>query len=253
MEYTVNYKDIAELHVYSSREDMVKAILQKLSALYKSNLEAERNIHLALSGGSTPLTLFQHMVTGFRKELRPESFELFWGDERCVSPCQPESNYGNMMEAFIQKSGIPDSNVFRIKGEEDPEKEKIRYAELLEKLPRINGYPSFDLLFLGLGDDGHTASVFPNRLDLLKSGRWTETVFHPQSLQKRITLTPNVLRASREILFLVTGKSKASVIAEIFEDQDAAKDYPAWHIRPFQGKLTWFCDAEAASSMENLK
>ncbi len=252
MEYTASYKDIAELQVFSSVEDMAAATLQKLSDLSLAVDESEGNIHLALSGGSTPLKLFERMLTGFRNELHPPSFELYWGDERCVPPCQPESNYGNMLEAFIHKSGIPDSNVFRIKGEEDPEKEKVRYAELLEKLPKINAYPSFDLTFLGLGEDGHTASVFPNRPDLLNSKELTETAFHPQSLQTRITLTPNVLKASREVLFLVTGKAKARIVAEIFEDQQVARSYPAWHIRPFQGKLTWFCDEEAASELNNL-
>ena len=172
---------------------------------------------------------------------------FYWGDERCVAPTHSESNYGAANELLFQLIELPEDNIHRVFGENNPAEEVLRYGQLIsEKLPSVNGLPQFDIIILGLGEDGHTASIFPNRMDLLHSDHVCEVAEHPESGQKRITLTGKVINNAKEVCFLVTGESKHEKVHNIIHSLNDYQQYPAAHIQPPHGELIWFLDKAAA-------
>ena len=201
---------------------------------------------LALSGGSTPKRLFEVLADDFSEVIAWEHLHLYWGDERCVPPNDSESNYGVADNILFSRLGSK-PHIHRIKGEDDPGKEAKRYEkEINSSIDQSNGIPSFDMIILGLGEDGHTASIFPDQMALLQSGNVCEVAHHPVSRQKRITLTGPVINNAKMVVFLVTGESKADRIREIHYKETNYEQYPASHIRPLNGDLLWFLDEAAA-------
>ena len=140
------------------------------------------------------------------------------------------------------------TKVFRIQGENPPAQEALRYASVLESnLPKADGLPQFDLVVLGLGDDGHTASIFPHQIDLWASESHCVVADHPKSGQKRISLTGQIINNARQVVFLVTGENKAEVLAQILNKQPGSESLPASLVAPKSGRLLWMVDREAAS------
>ena len=208
--------------------------------------QKKKFLSVALSGGSAPDVLFSVLADHYSKSACWEYVHFFWGDERCVPPDHPESNYGIAKSKFLDKVDIPPSNVHRIKGEEDPEKEAARYSqEILSYTEEMDGFPVFDLIILGVGEDGHTASIFPGNVQLFRSFKICETTVHPVSQQKRITLTGSVINNSDSITFLVTGKKKADIVEKILNSSPIAHNYPASFVVPLHGSLQWYIDIEA--------
>jgi 6-phosphogluconolactonase len=167
-----------------------------------------------------------------------------------VPPEHPDSNYGTAAEALLSKISIPPENVHRVRGEARPDEEALRYEnEIRETLPlAANGIPRFDWILLGLGTDGHTASLFPGASSLDEKEKLCVTAVHPQSGRKRITFTPILINNAARISFLVTGKEKSEVVYEILTGTKAATRYPAIRIEPLDGHIEWILD-EAASSL----
>jgi len=216
--------------------------------------KAEKNqlpFNIALSGGNTPRLLFSILAEKYNGSVNWNYVHFYWVDERCVPPGVSESNYGVAARLLFSRIDIPLENIHRIKGEEEPEKEVERYRREMQKHIRIlNGFPAFDLIILGMGDDGHTASIFPGRLDLLKSTEICEIAFHPVTGQIRITLTGKVINNADSVVFMVTGKNKSALIRDIFENGAAAVNFPAFYIAPMHGKITWLLDEEAGCRIE---
>jgi 6-phosphogluconolactonase len=180
-----------------------------------------------------------------------ERIHLFWGDERCVPPDQEESNYGMTQKYLLNFIDIPEKNIHRVKGEYNPEKEAERYSkDIVKGVSSENGLPGFDLIMLGLGEDGHTASIFPDQMHLLNSDKVCEVSTHTSTGQKRITLTGNVINNSKRIIFLVTGKSKAEILKKIINEKK--KIYPAEFIEPVNGNLDFFIDSDAAELLDKI-
>jgi len=206
--------------------------------------------HIALSGGSTPKVVFDELATNFQSDIDWQGVQLYWGDERCVAPTDDDSNYKMTLEHLISKIDIPKENIHRIKGENEPEYEAHRYGEKLsEKLPKANGLPQFDLVILGMGDDGHTASIFPHEIALWDSKHYCEVATHPESGQKRVSLTGKIINNSKVVAFLVTGEGKADKVQEILEKRNGYEKYPASLVRPKSDKVIWFLDAAAAGKI----
>lgn len=204
-------------------------------------------LNIALSGGSTPRLLFEILASKYADKIDWQKTHFYWGDERCVPPTASESNYGVANEVLFQHIEIPEENIHRILGENNPAEEAIRYGQLItEKLPSINGMPQFDIVILGLGEDGHTASIFPNQMNLLHSDHMCEVAEHPESGQKRVTLTGNIINNAKEVCFLVTGENKAPKVGDIIHSRGNHTDFPASHINPPHGELIWFLDKAAA-------
>lgn len=215
--------------------------------------------HIALSGGSTPAALFDALVALEREGERAgkpalpwHRVRFFWGDERCVSPYHADSNYRMTLEHLFEPLGIHEAQVYRIRGESDPQEEADRYALLLQALlPLTDGVPCFDLIVLGLGDDGHTASIFPGQNHLFDTSRLCAPVHHPVTGQARVTLCGRVINHARLVVFLVTGAAKASMVARVQGQMVArgADVLPAARVAPVSGRLYWLLDAAAATEL----
>ena len=228
--------------IFENIDTLSAALTEKLASLSKKGISS-----VAISGGKTPEMIFK-MVALNHEEVIWENILLFWVDERCVPPDHDQSNYKMTKETLIDNIPIPSKNILRIHGENDPIHEAKRYTRQLRSILKYNKLPVFDLIILGMGGDGHTASIFPNRMDLLNSHEIYSTASHPATNQKRITLTGNVINNACEVIFIILGSSKSMVLEEIVTDSENAKKYPAYYINPKSGKLHWWLNSEAAKS-----
>lgn len=237
-----------EVKIFETPKKVYKAISKEIIKHDQKTNQAKYNI--ALSGGNSPKGLFKKMSKKYADSIPWSKIHFWWGDERCVSPHDNESNYKLAVDYMLSKVNIPKENIHRIRGEKKPVEESERYSEeIASNLNFRNGIPVFDLIILGLGNDGHTASIFPNQMKLLTDERICAVARHPVSGQKRITLTGQVINNANRVFFLVTGESKANRISEIMNDNEAAKLLPAYHISPKNGRLIWFLDEAAASKI----
>jgi len=213
-------------------------------------IASKERVHIALSGGSTPKVVFDELSKNFQEDIDWKGVHLYWGDERCVLPTDSDSNYKMTVDHLISKIEIPEANIHRIKGENAPAYEAERYSEVLsESIPLTNGLPQFDLMILGMGDDGHTASIFPYEIDLWYSKNYCEVATHPDSGQKRITITGATINNAATVAFLVTGSNKALKIREIIHKEGDFEKYPATLVKPKSERLLWFLDTEAATAL----
>jgi len=236
------------LKVFSSPYEMAEKFAEDLVRRVNDSAKRKKSLTVALSGGSTPELLFSILGDHFSKSAHWEYVHFFWGDERCVPPDSPDSNYGTTWSKFLSKIIIPHENIHRLKGENDPVNEAKRYSgEISDLTLKRDGLPVFDMVMLGLGEDGHTASIFPENIGLLNSINICEVSVHPKSLQKRITITGRVINNADSITFLVTGRKKADIVANIFNKSKEALNYPAAYIVPIYGELSWLIDTDAVS------
>ena len=233
-------------YIYPDLESLAAAFVCEFSRTLKEHSGADKPFHIALSGGSTPLAIFRLLAEQTTKQDWSQ-VQLYWGDERCVSPDHPESNYGNARQTLLEPLGLKRDQVHRIAGEEKPLGEAARYGELLLKqLPAENGFPVFDWILLGLGTDGHTASIFPHQIELWTAGSPCIVTSHPQTAQSRISLTGGVINVARRISFIVSGEQKADVVREIFLKEGRYMEYPAFYVNPLSGDLEWYLDQNAS-------
>ena len=203
-----------------------------------------------LSGGSTPKLFFNNLANT-AQNINWKFLSFYWGDERCVPPTHNDSNYLMTKSTLFDHVIIPKENIHRIKGENTPILEAIRYStELLTCLPSHKNTPQFDLIILGMGDDGHTASIFPYNKELFNSPNIMDVSLHPTSGQKRITITGKIIKHAYKVVFLVTGKNKAQKIQEIFEKKGDYESYPAWLVQQAKPEVEWWLDSEAASLLK---
>ena len=236
-----------EIKIFSSPYDLAEKFAEELVGMINDSAQKKKPLSVSLSGGSTPELLFSLLGDRFSKSVPWEYVHFFWGDERCVPADNPDSNYGMTMKIFLEKIEIPSSNIHRIKGEEDSEKEAVRYSgEIINNTRKREGLPVFDMIILGLGVDGHTASIFPGNMDLIDSDKICEVTVDPVTLQKRITITGRVINNSDCVTFLVTGKKKAEIVKKIINKNPPNANFPASYIVPLRGKLRLFIDTEAA-------
>ena len=206
---------------------------------------------IALSGGSTPKKVFEFLAANFKFKIDWQKVLVFWGDERCVAPVSEESNYRMVKESILLKVAIPAGNIFRIKGEEEPSKEANRYSEIIRKnVPQVNNIPRFDLMMLGLGDDGHTASIFPDNLQLFQSENIFEVATNPYTKQKRITVTGRIINQSKTVVFIATGESKSEMVAWILKRENGYELLPASLVKPEKGELIWLLENLAANGLK---
>jgi 6-phosphogluconolactonase len=232
--------------IQSSPKETAQAFAEYLVKKQKT----AKRLTIALSGGSTPKLLFDILSSEYVNEIDWNKIHLFWGDERCVAPTDEQSNYKMTLEHLISKVGIPETNVHRILGENDPEIEAERYSNLLQtELEQANGLPQFDIIMLGLGEDGHTASIFPHQMELLTSDKVCAVAIHPESGQQRVSLTGKVINNAKDVCFLVTGAGKAEKVEEIMHQTGGYKTYPAYYIQPTSDNLYWFMDEAAIAKL----
>lgn len=235
-----------EVHIFPDNDAVAAAFAEWLVDW----LKRRGKVAVALSGGSTPKVLFRLLAEQYAEAINWEKVQLYWGDERCVPADDEDSNYGMTQDLLLRHIDIPLANIHRIRGEDDPVQEAERYGEVIEAdLEEADGYPVFDLIILGMGSDGHTASIFPHQKELIMAQSTCAVATHPESGQKRITLTGPVINRAKQVVFLVTGASKRDKIREIILEEGDWAGYPAAHVRPLTGKLDWFLDEAAAGEL----
>ena len=215
-------------------------------------VEQRGRFTIALSGGSTPKSLFNLLATNARTVLPWDRMFFFWGDERHVPPTDPDSNYRMAEEAMLSKIPVAAGNVFRIPAENpDAAAAADAYEQTLRKFFQLGPgeVPIFDLILLGMGPDGHTASLFPGSAGLQEKTRLVIANWVDKLKTSRLTLTLPVLNAARCVAFLVSGTDKAAVLKTVLEEDAPAEQYPSKLIRPNNGKLIWLLDRAAASDL----
>jgi 6-phosphogluconolactonase len=208
----------------------------------------KKPLSVALSGGSTPKPFYELLgSSGFQGRIRWPNLQIFQVDERCVPPDDQQSNYRMIRKALLEAVPLPAENFHRMAAERpDREQAAREYAAELERVvhPAPGEWPRIDLIFLGIGPDGHTASLFPDSPALNEREKWVTLNFAAKLNSFRLTLTLPVLDAAAHVIFLVAGADKAEVLRDVLEGP--AGRYPAQLIQPARGRLSWFVDAGAA-------
>ena len=216
---------------------------------------ARGKARIAISGGNTPKKAFQLLADSsafYREQIPWEQLEVYWVDERCVPPDHPDSNYRMTLEALLSKVPITESQVFRIQGELDPEEAAAKYESAIRQSFRLEGaeLPVFDLLALGMGPDGHTASLFPHTEGLHELMRVAIANHVPQQKQSwRVTLTSPVINRARDVFFLIAGADKVPALKEVFLGAYDPETYPSQLIKPATRRITLLLDAAAAAAL----
>jgi len=233
--------------IFPSPYELAKEFAREMVCMIDESAKNSKPFTISLSGGSTPEILFTLLSDNYAKIVPWKFVHIFWGDERCVPPDNTESNFGMTMRKLLSKVEIPPFNIHRIRGEDDPEKEALRYSEEISLHTRNrDGMPLFDLVLLGLGEDGHTASIFPGHLELFATDKICDVASNPTTQQKRITLTGRVINNADVVVFLITGRKKKEVVKNLFKKDPSSLNYPASHIVPAYGQVYWYLDNEAA-------
>lgn len=230
-------RDIAELSRQSA---------ERFSQLVNQSVQGSGCFTVALSGGSTPKYLYSLLASPDYQERNPwNNVHLFWGDERCVPPDHPESNFGMVRESLLSKIKIPAENIHRMAGEREPQAAAAEYEKHLQEFFGLESgaLPRFDLILLGIGEDGHTASLFTGSDALNETERLVIARFVEKLNSYRLTLTLPVLNSGAEVWFLVTGASKADAVKKVLV---GSADLPAAKVQPGNGRLIWFITQDAA-------
>jgi 6-phosphogluconolactonase len=242
----------AELRRLTTPQDLFQAAAEVfIGAATEAVAQRERFV-VALSGGSTPRNLYTLIAANASANLPWDQMFFFWGDERHVPPNDSESNYSMAKEALLSKVPIPPANIFPVPSENpDASAAAEAYEQTVQKFFGLapGEFPRFDLILLGMGPDGHTASLFPETAALQEKSRLVVANWVEKLKTSRITFTLPVLNAARLVAFLVSGIDKAAALHEIFEGNAAGEKYPSKLVRPDEGKLIWFVDKAAASEL----
>ena len=240
---------------FPTPERLADAVTRHIVARAAAAISATGRFTLALAGGSTPRAAYALLASeAFAHRVEWGLVHVVWGDERCVPPDDPRSNYRMAKEALLDRVPIPTHQIHRIRGEDDPEEAAAEYERELRALlchpERSEGsLESLDLVLLGLGEDGHTASLFPGQTAVHETARWVVAVPAPDATMWRITLTPAILNAARNVTFVVSGAGKAERLQQVLQGPFTPDVLPAQAIRPLQGRLTWMVDEAAAGRL----
>lgn len=239
------------MKVYPDPAAVARAAAEFVVEVCADAVDANDRFLIGLSGGATPRGLYERLAGPAYAERIPwGSVHVVWGDERCVPPFDPQSDYGMAKAALLDHVAIAEGHIHRIRGEDDPDVVAGEYERLLRRTfgamtgppPTVPG-ARIDLVLLGMGDDGHTASLFPGTGAATEQQRWVMPVEAPTPPRRRVSLTPPVLNAAAHALFLVTGVAKAPALAAVLEGPRDLDAYPAQAIVDAE----WFVDVEAAS------
>lgn len=243
---------MCKLHVVATPEKNARALAGFIARWAGQAIADRGRFTIALSGGSTPRRVYE-ILTGppYASQARWDRWHVFWGDERCVPPEDPSSNYRLAKEALLDSVPVPPSQVHRMRGEEPPEEAAERYeAELVGVLG--GGTPELDLVLLGIGDDGHTASLFPGSAALEEDHRLVISSEGPRDGTHRLTFTLPLINAARAVAFLASDGSKAEAVRKSIEPHAGETAAPAALVKPASGALHWFLTTDAAQQLSRV-
>ncbi len=239
-----------KIHKLQDAEAVAEAAAERFASMAKSSIQLHDRFLVVLAGGSTPRGLYRKLTEPPYKDAIPwDQVYFLFGDERCVPPDHEDSNYNMARELLFEPLEISETQIFRLKGEQAPADAAKRYEVRLGDLFLIQPKRKFDLVILGIGTDGHTASLFPGTRALDEEQRWVVPNEVPKLGQTRLTMTYPALNSARRVMFLATGKAKAQVIAEAFGGVEHVETHPVERIVPQGGRRDVMIDAEAASEL----
>jgi 6-phosphogluconolactonase len=236
------------LLLYETPEELAEASARDFAARTQETIDERGRFAVALAGGSTPKATYEVLARDYANELDWSRVHVYFGDERTVPPDHEDSNYRMAYETLL--SHVPVGSVHRMRGELPPDEAAAAYEEELRAFFGQVDIPGLDLILCGLGEDGHTLSLFPETAALDVNDRWVVANPVLKLGTTRLTLTIPVLNASRAVTFLVAGESKAGALKEIMEGDADPRAYPAKLVRPESGDLTWMVDRAAARSLK---
>ena len=244
-----------ELRQFADLEELSEAAADEFCRIACQAIAESRRAVITLSGGSTPRRLYELLTTDrYRHRVAWDRVEFFWGDERAVPPDHRDSNFRMADDVLLEPLAIPSAHIHRIEGERNDlnaaalayEREIARVFGVLPDGPP----PAFDLVLLGIGADGHTASLFPGTDVSVESTRWVVPQYAPAIAANRVTMTPRLLNAAQHVMFLVAGTEKADALAQVLEGVRDPQCLPAQMIEPTSGVLMWFVDRAAAGRLD---
>jgi 6-phosphogluconolactonase len=242
----------SEIHVLNDLSQWATAAATLTLELRRQAIEERKRFSLALSGGRTPGELYHRLATDSTQREWPNT-DFFFSDERCVPPDHPDSNYHLADQALFRPLNIPQKHIHRMRGElRDAEAAAREYEELLQAVTHVaqGEWPCLDLVLLGVGNDGHTASLFPGTDALHERRRWVTVEHAPSGPPTRLTLTLGVINQATVVLFLASGESKAGIVKTILEpEQESDRQLPAALVQPERGRLIWVLDRAAAAKL----
>ena len=238
-----------ELQVYRDADALSRALAELFVATGRMAAAERGGFHVALSGGNTPRAAYELLAREpLRDELSWSDVFVYFGDERCVPPDDEQSNYLMARRAFLDAVGIPHANVHRIHGEADPGHAANEYASILRT--DLGNAPQFDLVLLGLGPDGHTASLFPGTPPDSGDDSLVKAIYAQSQMMWRVTITPKVINLARTVAFAVAGAEKADILATVYQGPVDPVKYPAQIVDPASGRLVWLVDELAAGMLK---
>ncbi|GAC1398143.1 MAG: 6-phosphogluconolactonase [Ktedonobacteraceae bacterium] len=238
--------------IYPDTETLSHEAASYIVRVANESITAHKRFTIALSGGSTPKKLYGLLTEEpYRSQIDWTLVDIFWSDERCVPPDDAESNYHMAQQVLLSKIPISAHQIHRMPADQ-ADRDAASYAYTLEMQQTIgsDGVPGFDLIQLGMGPEGHTASLFPHQPSLHEQQRLVMPVTVPKPPPPRLTFTPRLLNAAAHVLFLVTGAEKQDAVKAVLEGEFQPKEYPAQIVQPTKGEVTWMLDSAAAEKLQ---
>jgi 6-phosphogluconolactonase len=241
-----------QIAIYDNKHTLSQHAAEYIMRIAKESIDLHGRFTIALTGGTTPGEAYSLLGSEpIRSQIDWHLVHIFWGDERCIPHTNPESNFYLAQETLLDHIAIPKSQIHPIPADQ-PDRNAASQAYTVEMQHAFgtNGIPSFDLIHLGMGPEGHTASLFPNQASLHEKQRLVMPVSVPKPPPDRLTFTPPLLNAARNVLFLVTGSDKADALRAVLEGDYQPDEYPAQIVRPTNGEVVWMLDKAAAQNLQ---
>ncbi|MEO6683660.1 MAG: 6-phosphogluconolactonase [Ginsengibacter sp.] len=241
-----------KLHIYKNKEELSGALASWMCEVIEKTLKEQEYFTLVLSGGSTPQSLYEVLASeAYKDKINWNRVQVFWGDERAVPYADDRNNAKMAHELLLSKVGIPSKNIHIIRTDIEPNFSRDAYRKMLHDY-FDNTKTTFDLVLLGMGDDGHTLSLFPGSPIIEDDKYWVHSVYNEEQEMYRITLMPALVNKAARIAFMVEGEKKATVFQQVLQGEYNPLELPAQIIKPVNGELHWFVDEAAAKELHSF-
>ena len=241
-----------KLHIYKNKAELSEAMASWMCEVIENTLKEQENFTLVLSGGSTPQLLYETLASdAYKDKINWSRIHVFWGDERAVPYADERNNARMAHELLLDKVDIPANHVHIMRTDIEPNFATDAYRKMLHDF-FDNTSTTFDLVLLGMGDDGHTLSLFPGSPIIEEHDHWVNTVYNTDQAMYRITLMPKIINRSAKIAFMAEGEKKAKMLQLVLQGSYEPTKYPAQIIKPIDGELHWFVDEAAAQELHSF-